>query len=113
MNVVKNYYKSLDFCIITPYDGQRAAISGRLEAENLPWECVYNVDSFQGTYLFHHFFPSASLNGHTSLSTPRPRSRICYSIYRSNHPCRIPQVTQSHERHAHEMHDGDGARDQP
>ncbi|RDX43224.1 hypothetical protein K466DRAFT_472187, partial [Polyporus arcularius HHB13444] len=37
-----------DFCIITPYDGQRAAIAGRLNAENLPWECVYNVDSFQG-----------------------------------------------------------------
>ncbi|KAI0712798.1 P-loop containing nucleoside triphosphate hydrolase protein [Cerioporus squamosus] len=48
VNVVKNYYRSLDFSIITPYDGQRAAIVGRLKAEDLPWECVYNVDSFQG-----------------------------------------------------------------
>ena len=50
VNIVKNYYKNLKFCIITPYDAQRAAITQRLKADNLPWECVYNVDSFQGTY---------------------------------------------------------------
>ncbi|KAI0737249.1 AAA domain-containing protein, partial [Daedaleopsis nitida] len=37
-----------DFCIITPYDGQRAAIVERLKNDDLPWERVYNVDSFQG-----------------------------------------------------------------
>ncbi|PIL29510.1 hypothetical protein GSI_08318 [Ganoderma sinense ZZ0214-1] len=48
VNIVKNYYKRLDFCIITPYDAQRNAIAQRLKQENLPWESVYNVDSFQG-----------------------------------------------------------------
>ncbi|TBU23034.1 AAA domain-containing protein, partial [Dichomitus squalens] len=36
-----------EFCIITPYDAQRGAIAQRLKAEGLPWEGVYNVDSFQ------------------------------------------------------------------
>ncbi|KAI1783492.1 P-loop containing nucleoside triphosphate hydrolase protein [Ganoderma leucocontextum] len=49
VNIVKNYYKHLEFCIITPYDAQRNAIVQRLKHENLPWESVYNVDSFQGT----------------------------------------------------------------
>ena len=38
----------LNFCIITFYDPQRAAITEALEAENLPTGRVYNVDSFQG-----------------------------------------------------------------
>ncbi|KAI9063955.1 hypothetical protein FKP32DRAFT_1535121, partial [Trametes sanguinea] len=37
-----------EFCIITPYDAQRAEIVRLLKAEDLPWERVYNVDSFQG-----------------------------------------------------------------
>ncbi|KAI0653588.1 AAA domain-containing protein, partial [Cubamyces menziesii] len=37
-----------EFCIITPYDAQRAEIVRMLKMENLPWENVYNVDSFQG-----------------------------------------------------------------
>ena len=48
MNIVKNYYRYHKFCIITPYDAQRSAITSRLKAENLPWDSVYNVDSFQG-----------------------------------------------------------------
>ncbi len=48
VNIVKNYYRHHDFCIITPYDAQRNAIVQRLKKENLPWESVYNVDSFQG-----------------------------------------------------------------
>ncbi|KAJ7576715.1 AAA domain-containing protein, partial [Mycena floridula] len=36
------------FCIITPYDAQREAIQNELKAQNLPWESVFNVDSFQG-----------------------------------------------------------------
>ncbi|KAJ7770367.1 AAA domain-containing protein, partial [Mycena olivaceomarginata] len=35
-----------NFCIITPYDSQRAEIERQLEAENLPHP-VFNVDSFQ------------------------------------------------------------------
>ncbi|CDO72676.1 hypothetical protein BN946_scf184985.g96 [Trametes cinnabarina] len=48
VNIVKNYYQYLEFCVITPYDAQRAEIVRLLKAEGLPWERVYNVDSFQG-----------------------------------------------------------------
>ncbi|KAG5653154.1 hypothetical protein H0H81_002065 [Sphagnurus paluster] len=48
VNLVKNYYKHTDFCIITPYDAQRSAIERQLKAQNLPWDRVFNVDSFQG-----------------------------------------------------------------
>ena len=49
VNLVKKYYKDLDFCIITPYGGQRAALVTRLKAESLRHDNVYNVDSYQGT----------------------------------------------------------------
>ncbi|KAG5638089.1 hypothetical protein H0H81_001856 [Sphagnurus paluster] len=48
VNLVKNYYKHTNFCIITPYDAQRAAIERQLKAQDLPWERIFNVDSFQG-----------------------------------------------------------------
>lgn len=48
---MRNYYTNTNFCIITPYDAQRAAIQNQLKAENLPWDCVYNEDNFQGESL--------------------------------------------------------------
>ncbi|KAI0002119.1 P-loop containing nucleoside triphosphate hydrolase protein, partial [Russula compacta] len=39
--------RGLNFCIITFYDPQRAAIAKALEAAKLPSAYVYNVDSFQ------------------------------------------------------------------
>ncbi|KAG5734510.1 hypothetical protein E4T56_gene5962 [Termitomyces sp. T112] len=48
VNIVKTYYRYRNFCVITPYDAQRAAIEKQLKNENLPWEHVFNVDSFQG-----------------------------------------------------------------
>ncbi|KAF9066201.1 P-loop containing nucleoside triphosphate hydrolase protein [Rhodocollybia butyracea] len=48
VDLVRNYYRNASFCIITPYDAQRAAIERALKAEGLPWENVFNVDSFQG-----------------------------------------------------------------
>ncbi|KAF5376648.1 hypothetical protein D9615_007819 [Tricholomella constricta] len=48
VNLVTTYYKWKNFCIITPYDAQRAAIERQLKQEDLPWEQVFNVDSFQG-----------------------------------------------------------------
>ncbi|KAJ4477545.1 AAA domain-containing protein, partial [Lentinula aciculospora] len=48
VNLVRNYYRGNDVCIITPYDAQRAAIERQLKLESLPWEKVFNVDSFQG-----------------------------------------------------------------
>ena len=49
VRIAKRYEQDgLNFCIITFYDPQRAAITKALEAENLPTGRVYNVDSFQG-----------------------------------------------------------------
>ncbi|KAJ7212890.1 AAA domain-containing protein [Mycena haematopus] len=59
-NIIQNYeeiqtishlvrrYVRTNFCVITPYDAQRAAIERQLKAENLPHHAVYNVDTFQG-----------------------------------------------------------------
>ena len=56
VNLVKKYYKHKEFCIITPYDGQRAAIVAQLKAENLRHDNVYNVDSYQGTSMLSLVF---------------------------------------------------------
>ena len=49
VRIAQRYYqRKLEFCIITFYDPQRAAIIKALKAEDLPSERVYNVDSFQG-----------------------------------------------------------------
>jgi hypothetical protein len=51
VRVARRYHQlKLDFCIITFYDPQRAAIIRALENEDLPYDCVYNVDSFQGMW---------------------------------------------------------------
>jgi len=53
VHLVKYYYRNLEFCVITPYDAQRAEIRRQLGAEKLPCDSVYNVDSFQGVvFLF-------------------------------------------------------------
>ncbi|KAI0365893.1 hypothetical protein BV20DRAFT_1003272 [Pilatotrama ljubarskyi] len=50
VNLVRHYYHKyrLEFCVITPYDAQRALLTRQLEAAGLPSDIVYNVDSFQG-----------------------------------------------------------------
>ncbi|KAF8994646.1 P-loop containing nucleoside triphosphate hydrolase protein [Cyathus striatus] len=48
VELIKTYYRHKNFCIVSPYDAQRAAIEKQLKAENLPWDNVYNVDSFHG-----------------------------------------------------------------
>jgi superfamily I DNA and/or RNA helicase len=49
VRVARQYHEHrLDFCIITFYDPQRAAIIEALENAGLPSERVHNVDSFQG-----------------------------------------------------------------
>ena len=51
VNIVTKYYQQKHFCVITPYDAQRAAITAALKAANVAdYEHVYNVDSFQGMY---------------------------------------------------------------
>jgi superfamily I DNA and/or RNA helicase len=50
VRIARRYHqRGLEFCIITFYDPQRAAIIKALETEELRSVCVYNVDSFQGT----------------------------------------------------------------
>lgn len=60
VHLVRSYYAHREFCIITPYDAQRAAIEKQLKAWNLPWEKVFTVDSFQGLSTIHalHLCPS-------------------------------------------------------
>ena len=55
VKLVETFYHDKDFCIITPYDGQRGALTDALKRAKLPSEFtekaesfVYNVDSFQG-----------------------------------------------------------------
>ena len=51
VRVARRYHQlKLNFCVITFYDPQRAAIIRALENEDLPSDCVYNVDSFQGMW---------------------------------------------------------------
>jgi superfamily I DNA and/or RNA helicase len=51
VRVARQYHKHRsDFCIITFYDPQRAAIIEALKNADLPSERVHNVDSFQGMY---------------------------------------------------------------
>lgn len=66
VNLVRNYYQKTDFCIITPYDSQRAAIESRLKDENLPWEKVFNVDSFQGEPIPIFFFQKVATDPNKS-----------------------------------------------
>ncbi|KIJ46586.1 hypothetical protein M422DRAFT_164955 [Sphaerobolus stellatus SS14] len=48
-HLVRNYYCSCNFVIITPYNAQRAAIVAGLKGVHLPWEGrVFNMDNFQG-----------------------------------------------------------------
>ncbi|KAF5360173.1 hypothetical protein D9758_011319 [Tetrapyrgos nigripes] len=60
VNLVRHYYAGKDFCVITPYDAQRSGIERALKAEKLPWDKVFNVDSFQGKFT-GHFYPSINL----------------------------------------------------
>ncbi|KAG8932861.1 hypothetical protein FRC02_000422 [Tulasnella sp. 418] len=48
VNLVRKYYRHKEFCVITPYEPQRAAIQDQLRRDNLPWENVFTVDSYQG-----------------------------------------------------------------
>ncbi|KAF9033215.1 P-loop containing nucleoside triphosphate hydrolase protein [Panaeolus papilionaceus] len=49
VHLVKNYYSTKEFCIITPYDAQRAMIHAALEKDRLRSDTVFNLDSFQGS----------------------------------------------------------------
>ncbi|KDQ11285.1 hypothetical protein BOTBODRAFT_464262 [Botryobasidium botryosum FD-172 SS1] len=49
VDLVRLYYHDENFCVITPYDGQRSLLEQTFRDEGLPWENrIFNVDSFQG-----------------------------------------------------------------
>lgn len=51
---LQNETPPTSFRIITPYDAQRSLIENSLKAANLPHanKC-FNVDSFQGQFIYH------------------------------------------------------------
>ena len=73
VRVARQYHEHrLNYCIITFYDPQRAAIIRALENDDLPSDCVYNVDSFQGVRRSPCFSVDDSLS--LSLLIPNRRS---------------------------------------
>lgn len=83
VNIVRYYYQHKDFCVITPYDGQRAAITQQLKTEGLPWEKVFNVDSFQG---FHSFSSYVAHNTLITAPTGNEASFVIVSLVRTAAP---------------------------
>jgi hypothetical protein len=96
VHLVRSYYRHTNFCVITPYDAQRAAIEGQLKSENLPWERVFNVDSFQGI---------SSVSAKQTLYLPQSRKRSGLRPYIGSKVVStwISNFAQSHERHAHSV----------
>jgi hypothetical protein len=82
-----------DFCVITPYDAQRAAIERQLKAENLLHNAIFNVDSFQGAQL-----TKMSENTHDKLFA-RERGRLRRGFCGPHGRTGIPAIAQPHERH--------------
>ncbi|KAF9558500.1 P-loop containing nucleoside triphosphate hydrolase protein [Agrocybe pediades] len=89
VHLVKNYYKDKKFTVITPYDAQRAAIQQALQSEKLPWESVYNIDSFQGDF-------SRQLRGVTinRIFSYRKRGRLRLDFRRQVTTSRLSFLTQ-------------------
>ncbi len=110
VNLVNKYYSDdTKVCIITPYDGQRAAIVAALKTAKLPFENVYNVDSYQGVQLCSSVSPSRSDLGFQNRARGALRDRFGRAHVRA----RVSQVAEPHERDAHAVPGGDGARHQP
>ena len=110
VRIAKRYQRhGLNFCIITFYDPQRAAIAKALEAVDLPTGCVYNVDSFQG---IDH--PSNISNGgaliSTMVGTVRKRSRLCDLVFSQDRTSRILELAASHERRSDPLSERNGSR---
>ncbi|KAF9529885.1 P-loop containing nucleoside triphosphate hydrolase protein, partial [Crepidotus variabilis] len=97
VSLVRHYYGSTNFCVITPYDAQRSAIQDALKREGLPWEPVFNLDSFQGSLDSGDFYKIYS------LVLFRQRSRLCSGLCCAFNTARISFVSQSDERHVDEV----------
>ena len=85
VRVARRYHQlKLHFCIITFYDPQRAAIINALENEDLPSDCVYNVDSFQG--MWRRSPRSISPNRRSTWVTGNEADYVILSSVRTKQP---------------------------
>ena len=113
--VARQYHRHrLNFCIITFYDPQRAAIIKALEDEDLPSDCVYNVDSFQGMWRSHCFSvddllrPSSLIP--SSFNLIRERGRLCDPVFRSDKAAGFFEIATPHERRSDPLPQGNDSR---
>jgi hypothetical protein len=112
VRVARQYHQhKLNFCIITFYDPQRSAITQALENEDLPTDCVYNVDSFQGMWHASYQYRLAPSQLADPKSSPvRERSRLCDTVFRSDDATRVLEIAASHERRPEPLPQGNGSR---
>jgi hypothetical protein len=116
VRVARRYHQlKLGFCIITFYDPQRAAITRALENEDLPSDCVYSVDSFQGMWRS----PCISVDS-LRLTSPIPnrrstqldlreRSRLRDIVFRPDKAAGILEIAAPHERRSDPLPQGNGS----
>jgi len=108
VRIAKRYQRhGFNFCIITFYDLQRAAIAKAMEVANLPTGRVYNVDSFQGIDN-----PSGNSDAliSTVTGTVRKRSRLCDLVFSQDRTSRILELAASHERRSDPLSERNGSR---
>jgi superfamily I DNA and/or RNA helicase len=84
---VRDYYQNEKFYVITPYDDvQRNLIQETLKSESLPFDNVYNVDSFQGLPLLFVSDPRPHITYRMILFKGNEADHILLSIVRIDKP---------------------------
>jgi hypothetical protein len=109
VRVARRYHQlKLAFCIITFYDPQRAAIIDALEHDDLPSDCVYNVDSFQGMWRAPCI--SALVVQRSTFNFARERKRLRDPVFRSDQATGILEIAAPDERRSYPLPQGNGSR---
>jgi hypothetical protein len=86
VHLVQTYYKSTNFCVITPYDAQRAAIETGLKNAGLPWDSVYNLDSFQGSSVVSTSMRNKLAYAQLTVDLGNEADYVLVSVVRSSEP---------------------------
>ncbi|KZP11024.1 hypothetical protein FIBSPDRAFT_195553 [Athelia psychrophila] len=112
MAIARLYHKTgKAYRIITPYDAQRNKLEKELKASKLPWQDkCFNVDSFQGTIVVISVQESGRL---ITCLFSRKRGRSYHPVACPVGETWIPQEHPAVQRHAEQMQDEHGDRDQP
>lgn len=85
-DLVAHYSKrGLRCCVITPYDAQRDRIQQVLKQNKLPWESVFNVDSFQGC-IYPCIIKTVVLISHILSLSGNEADIIIVSVVRTKEP---------------------------